>query len=78
MVTRKGSDGIFSKRNYDRQVSYYWKIGSEKSKIFTNQVLCAMDYVQHYVEKNPKYQELVYDKTWDQLFSMFGIKITQR
>lgn len=73
----KSSDGIFQKRSWDRSVVFYYKIGTNKSKDFPCQTTCAMEYVTKYVDKYPKYKEMVYDKTWDEIFALFGIKITQ-
>lgn len=75
MVTKKGSDGVFWKRGEGRELIYYWKIGSLKSKTFSNQEECAKDYIKNFVERNPKYVPLVEEKTWEQLFRMFGVKI---
>lgn len=75
MKNKKLIEGVFSKRADDRSLVFYWKIDKTKSKDFVNQVDCAMDYITKYIEKNPKYQELVLDKTWDELFRMFRINI---
>lgn len=71
--TKKGTDGVFWKRGEGHKLVFYWQIGKRKSKIFSDQIACAQEYIARYVEENPKYQELVYDKTWDQLFAMFGV-----
>lgn len=76
MATKRSKDGVFWKRAEDRSLMYYWQIGAEKSKPFKNQVECAMSYVEKYVEKNPKYKDMVYDKTWDELFRMFGVRLS--
>lgn len=78
MAHKKNSDGIFWKREAGRGLVCYWQIDSRKSKVFSDQRECAMDYVARYVEKHPKFKELVYDKTWDQIFGIFGIKIEER
>lgn len=72
---KKNNDGIKWKRGEDRKLVYYWQIGNVKSKTFSGHAECAQEYIAKYVEQYPKYKELVYDKTWDQLFAMFGIKI---
>lgn len=74
-MRRKSSDGVFLKRGEGRELIYYWKIDKDKSKNFKCQVECAMDYITRYIERNPKYEELVMDKTWDEIFPLFGIKI---
>lgn len=75
MVTKKSSDGVKWKRGQGRFLTYYWQIGNQKSKDFNNQRECAMDYIKHYIDKNPKYLPLVEEKSWEQLFSMFGVNV---
>lgn len=75
MARGKSTDGVFYRRAEDRRLVYYWRIGREKSKDFLSQVECAMEYIAKYVEKNPKYKEVCLDKTWDELFRIFGITI---
>ena len=69
------SNGVFPKRGEGHRIVYFWRIGREKSKDYISQTQCAMDFVTKYIEQNPKYTELVYDKTWDEIFHLFGIKI---
>lgn len=73
MVQKK--DGVFFKRGEGRRLIFYWRLGREVSKNFNNHTECAMEYVEKFIDRNPKYKELVYDKTWDQIFRVFGIKI---
>lgn len=40
---------------------------------FKTKLDAAKDFVTHYIEKHPKYKELVQGKTWPQIFSMFKI-----
>lgn len=76
MVKRgKSTDGVFWKRNAERRMIFYWRIGKDKSKDFLNQIDCAQEYITKYVERHPKYVELVMDKTWGELFKLFGIPI---
>lgn len=71
-------DGVFWKRKENRRLVYYWRIGKTISKDFQNQTECAMEYVERFIERRPKYKELVYDKTWDQIFRIFGINVKPR
>jgi hypothetical protein len=77
-MKKKSSDGVHWKRGEDRRLLFYWRIGTEKSKDYLDHEQCAMDYVTKYLERFPKYKELVYDKTWDQIFKIFGISISER
>lgn len=74
----KSKDGVLWKRGEGRELVYYWQIGNVKSKAFSDHNACAMEYITKYVERYPKYQELVLDKTWNQLFVMFGIKTPEK
>lgn len=71
-------DGVFWKRGEGRGLVYYWKLGRETSKNFLSQTDCAMEYIEKFVERNPKYKDLVHDKSWDQKFRIFGVKIQQK
>jgi hypothetical protein len=74
-MTKKSADGVQWKRGEDRKLIYFWRLGRNKSKDYLDKTRCAMDYITKYIEMNPKYKELVYDKTWDQIFRMFQIDV---
>lgn len=76
--TKKADEGVFWTRGQEKQMAYYWKIGKEKSKLFTSKVDCAMEFVTKYIERHPKYKDLVEDKTWDEIFKLFSIDVGQR
>lgn len=44
---------------------------------FKNKPDAAADYVTNYLEKNPKYKELVRGKTWAQIFKIFNITMEE-
>ena len=71
---KKSADGVQSKGGEDRRLTYFWRLGRDKSKDFKDQQECAMDFITKYIERNPKYKELVYDKTWDEIFKLFSIQ----
>lgn len=72
---KKIGEGIQWKRREDRRLIYFWRFGREKSKDYSDQRQCAMDYITKFIEVNPKYKELVYDKTWDEIFKIFSIRL---
>lgn len=75
MPTKKSNDGVFWKREAG-DIIWTWRIGSETSKKrFFSKTECAMDYIERYVEKNPNHKEVLLDKTWNQIFRIFGISI---
>ena len=74
---KKSTDGVQSKRGEGRGLIYFWQLGRDKSKDFRDQRECAMDFITKYIERNPKYKELVYDKSWDEILKIFSIKIHQ-
>lgn len=76
MATKKSSDGIYHKKEWGGELLYYWRVGTEKSrKGHRYKTEAAMEYIKRYVEKNPKMEDLVADKTWDEIFRMFNIQI---
>lgn len=77
-MAKKNLDGVHWKRREDRQLIYFWRIGAEKSKEYKDEEQCAMDYVTKYIERFPKYKDLVDGRTWEQKFRLFEIKIQGR
>ncbi len=71
----KKSDGIQYRRGEGNKFIYFWRIGKEKSVDFPDKTKCAMDFVTKYIERNPKYKELVYDKSWEEIFALFSIRM---
>lgn len=72
---KKGTDGVHLKRGENRKLLYYWRVANEKSKDFTSHEECAKEFVTRYIERYPKYKELVYDKSWEEIFRVFGIQL---
>lgn len=77
-MAKKSPDGIHYRREEGRGLVFFWRIGREKSKDFPNQRICAEDFIAKYIERHPKHKELVYDKTWEEIFRIFGIQIMDR
>jgi len=73
---KKSADGVQWKRGEGHNLIYFWRLGREKSKDYSDEAQCAMDFITKYIERNPKYKELVYDKTWSEIFAMFSISLT--
>lgn len=70
----KSGDGAQWKRRGDTKVIvYFWKIGRNKSKEFTDKIACANDYVKHYVQHYPKYKDVISGKNQDEIFRIFEI-----
>ena len=74
-MAKKSGDGVQWKRGEDRRLTYFWRLDSQKSKDFKDQRECAEDFITKYIEKYPKYNELVYDKSWEEIFKLFGVKL---
>ncbi len=78
MAAKKSSDGVYSKKEWGGEFLYYWRVGTDKSrKGYRYKTEAAMEYIKRYIEKNPKMEDLVADKTWDEIFRMFNIQIPQ-
>lgn len=72
-MASKSGNGVYWRKKEGALV-FYWRIGKITSKDFHNKRECAVDFVTKFIEKNPKYEEIVCDKTWDEIFRIFGIE----
>lgn len=77
-MKRKSGDGVFFKRGESGEVIYFYRLGKNKSKDFFDKRKCAEEFVEKFVQHNPKYEPLCAGKTWEQCFKLFNIDIGNR